>query len=69
MSEKIEKRSKLIAEENGLKIFMNYKKPKTSEGKERIWISIRQDKNKKWRQQSVLGYSKSADICFVNDKS
>ena len=47
----------------GLKIYGCYR-PARKRGKDRIWISIRQDSPKKWRTATTLSYVRAVDICF-----
>ena len=54
-----------IGEKHGFAIFINYHKPKTKRGIERIWISIRQPGEKEWRISESLNYVSGADILFV----
>ena len=61
MSDKI--KGKLIAEVEGLKIYSTLQKPKKS-GRERIWISIRQDKPKRWQTSATLSYVNALDVRF-----
>ena len=49
---------------DGLEIYVSKKKSKTGRGKDRIWISVRQDKPKKWRVAASLCYVNAVDIRF-----
>jgi len=43
-------------------------KPAKRNGKDRLWLQIRQnDKAKKWRISTALVYARSTDIQFVDD--
>jgi acyl-CoA thioesterase len=52
-----------IATFNGLKIYAALHTPK-KKGKQRIWISIRQDVPKDWKIAASLSYVNSIDIRF-----
>ncbi len=60
-------KGKEISKSNDLKIYARLQKPK-KKGKERIWISIRQDKPKKWKIAATLSYVNSIDIRFEKEK-
>ncbi len=56
-------KGRLIATFSGLKIYASISKPKRR-GKERMWISIRQDKPKEWRVSATLSYVNAIDVRF-----
>lgn len=59
-------RGKPVFVGHGFKIFVGApSNPKR--GKERIWISIRQDDPKEWRVYETLSYAKGTDVQFVKD--
>jgi hypothetical protein len=53
-----------LAEFHGLTIYGKLKKAKR-EGKDRIWIQIRQEAHKPFRVYETLSYARSVDIQFV----
>lgn len=55
---------KKIIEYEGISIYVDYKKPKTSRGKKRMWMSIRQKEPKPWKIGTTLSYHKAIDILF-----
>ena len=58
---------KIVGSEHGLTVTVALKPPKTEKGKERLWLQIRQNGNKKWRVYECLSYARSVDIAFVSD--
>ena len=52
-----------IATFKDLKIYATFQKPK-KKGKERIWLSIRQNDPKEWRIAATLSYVNSIDVRF-----
>ncbi len=50
-------------EKYGLKFYVRLHSAK-KQGKDRIWISIRQD-NKEWTTTKTLSYQKAIDILFL----
>ena len=55
---------KPVREIEGLKIYVIKKEARTGRGKDRIWISVRQDRPKKWRVAASLCYVNGVDIRF-----
>jgi hypothetical protein len=56
--------SKLIGSLEGIEVRMTMKKP-TKDGRQEMWIHIRQGGDKPWRKASrTLTYSKAADLEF-----
>lgn len=51
----------------GLDIHASLHKAKR-EGKDRIWIQIRQNSPKKYRVNSSLSYARSIDVQFIEDE-
>ena len=49
---------------DGLDVYVIRAPSKTGRGKDRVWISVRQDVPKKWRLSSSLCYVNSFDIRF-----
>jgi len=52
-----------IAQYEDFKIYVTRKKPKRA-GKDRVWFSIRQDGQEKWRIAASLSYVNSIDVRF-----
>jgi hypothetical protein len=57
---------KKLAEFCGLTIYGKLKKAKR-DGKDRVWIQIRQEAHKPLRVSTCLSYARSVDIQFVVD--
>jgi hypothetical protein len=57
---------KIIGEFKGFTIYGKLNKAK-AQGKDRIWIQIRQTEPKKYRVHTCLSYARSMDIQFVDD--
>lgn len=55
-----------LAEFCGLTIYGRLKKAKRN-GRNRVWIQIRQDANKPLRVSECLSYSRAVDVQFVED--
>jgi len=55
-----------LAEFCGLTIYGILKKAKRN-GRDRVWIQIRQDANKPLRVSTCLSYSRAVDVQFVVD--
>ena len=55
-----------LAEFCGLTIYGNLKKAKRN-GKDRVWIQIRQDTHKPLRVSECLSYARAVDVQFVVD--
>lgn len=55
----------LIGTIRGLTVTAALQKPSTSNGKERLWIQIRQNNGKKWKVYTTLAYARSLDVQFV----
>jgi hypothetical protein len=58
---------KVIGRFKGLVIYGNLHKAKTEEGKDRIWIQIRQAEPKHRRVYECLSYARSVDVQFTDD--
>lgn len=58
---------KPILEFDDFTIYAKYLKAKRK-GKDRIWISIRQNKSKDWRVAASLSYVNSIDVRFEKEK-
>jgi hypothetical protein len=56
-----------LCEVEGLEIYSVLQKAKR-EGKDRIWIQIRQRKPKKWHVSTTLSYSQGLDVQFQRDR-
>jgi len=56
-----------IAEVEGLEIFVTPLKAKTSKGKDRIWVSVRQKEPKAWRVSISHSYVNGFDIQLTKD--
>jgi len=54
----------LIETVEGLKISVARAPSKTGKGKDRIWVSVRQDEPKKWRLAASLSYVNAFDVRF-----
>jgi hypothetical protein len=52
-----------LAEVRGITITTSYLKQKN--GKELLWIEMRQKNGKRWKMYSALAYGRSADVCFI----
>lgn len=53
-----------------LEIHYHFDRAKTDAGHDRLWISVKQPGRKKpWRMVSVLGYTKSAKVAFLKEKT
>lgn len=50
-------------ESNGLRIYFK-SHPAKRNGKDRLWVHIRQEKPKKWRIAATLSYVNSIDVRF-----
>jgi hypothetical protein len=48
----------------GLEIYVTNEPSKTKKGKDRIWISVRQSKPKKWKVAASLCYVNAFDVRF-----
>jgi len=59
---------KKITSVDGLGIYINHIKPKKS-GKERLWISVRQEEPKRWRVAATLSYVNAVDVRFEKEKT
>jgi hypothetical protein len=57
---------KKLAEFNNLVIYGSFKRAKR-DGKDRVWIQIRQGATKPLRVSTCLAYARSVDIQFVED--
>jgi hypothetical protein len=57
-------RGKLIGETHGLTVTVSHHPAKTSKGKERLWIQVRQNNGKKWKVYESLAYARAVDIAF-----
>ena len=55
----------LVGTVQGITVTAALKKPRTGNGKERLWIQIRQNNGKKWKVYTTLAYARSLDIAFV----
>ena len=61
-------KGEVVAEIDGLTISIDRQPAKTSRGKSRVWVQIRQNgEDKPWRVAASLSYARSADIEFVKD--
>ena len=60
-------KGKPIKKIEGLEIYVELKKAKTK-GKDRLWVSVRQDNPKKWRVASSLCYVNSFDVRFEREE-
>jgi hypothetical protein len=58
-------KGKPACEHEGLEIYVNPAPAKSTKGKDRVWIHIRQNDPKKWREETALIYVNAADIRFV----
>lgn len=56
-------KGKLVASFNGFEIYKRFTKAKR-QGKDRIWIQIRQPDPKRWRTAATLSYVKALDVRF-----
>lgn len=56
----------LISEWTGFKIY-GREHPAKKNGRDLVWIEINQEKPKKWRINSLLGYTRSPRISFVKE--
>jgi hypothetical protein len=54
---------KLIGEAYGITITARYHHA-AKNGKDRIWIQLRQNNGKKWRMHTTLAYAKAVDVAF-----
>lgn len=50
--------------DDGLEIYVTKAPSKTGRGKDRIWISVRQAKPKRWRLAASLCYVNAFDVRF-----
>ncbi len=56
---------KPVATAHGFDIYIQLVKPKTTRGKTRLWVNIRQSNAvKRWRQSECLAYTNGVDIQF-----
>ena len=53
-----------VAEVNGIEITVLREPAKTSRGKNRLWIQIRQQKPPRYRVYQSLAYAKAVDLYF-----
>ena len=49
----------------GISIETHYHKQKN--GKELLWIELRQKNGKAWKMYTSLAYGRSANVCFVRE--
>jgi hypothetical protein len=54
---------------DGLEIYVTEGPSKTGTGKDRIWVSVRQAKPKKWRVAASLCYVNAFDVRFEKPAS
>ena len=62
-------KGQLISTVDGLEIYVNKSLSKTGTGKDRIWVSVRQVKPKKWRVAASLCYVNAFDVRFEKSAS
>lgn len=56
-------KGRLLAEFHGLQIYGSFK-PAKKDGKNRVWLNVRQSSPKRYRVAESLSYMRSADIQF-----
>jgi len=56
---------KLVGRAHGITVTVNHNPAKTSRGKDRLWLNIRQNKGKQWKVYQSLSYTHGTDIAFV----
>jgi hypothetical protein len=60
------KKAKPVGRANGFTFYVNHRKAKTKRGKDRLWVSVRQDgATREWRQTETLAYVYGVDILFT----
>lgn len=57
----------VIGKFHGFTIYGTLHKAKTSYGKNRIWIQIRQSEPKRFRVSESLAYARAVDVQFAED--
>lgn len=60
-------KGKVIGKFKGLVVYGNIHMAKTEEGKDRIWIQIRQSGSKPLHVYECLSYARSVDVQFTGD--
>jgi hypothetical protein len=58
---------RIIGKFKGLVVYGNLHQAKTNEGKDRIWIQIRQTGSKRLRVYECLSYARPVDVQFTDD--
>jgi hypothetical protein len=58
---------KLVGNAQGITVTVAHCPAKTTKGKERLWLQIRQNNGKKWKVYESLAYARSVDIAFVSE--
>ena len=56
---------KLVGEAHGITVTVKHKPAKTTRGKNRMWIQLRQNDGIKWTVYESLAYPHGVDIAFV----
>ncbi len=49
---------------DGLEVYVSKEPSKTGRGRDRVWVSVRQETPKKWRLSASLCYVNAFDIRF-----
>jgi hypothetical protein len=59
---------KIVGQAHGITVTVKHNSAKTSKGKNRMWLQIRQNEGKKWKVYESLVYPHGADIAFVEEQ-